>query len=261
MQPYPYALQLYSVRDYCEANPESGLRRVKTAGYDYVELAGLYGLEATALKDLLDTVELTPVSMHVGIEEIVGDTSSVARQAKEMGVDYVVVPWLGGEACPDKKHWLLAAESMNVVGAALRGEGIHLCYHNHAHEFERLDDVAIFDLIFSNTDPESLKIELDTCWSTVGGEDTVALMQRYAGRIPLVHIKDCKPLADSGDAPVQFTELGRGIMDFTRVLPAARAAGATWFIVEQDESDGDTLESAEINAAFMKAQNDLAALR
>jgi sugar phosphate isomerase/epimerase len=44
-------------------------------------------------------------------------------------------------------------------------------------------------------------------------------------------------------------------MDWNRVLPAAKAAGARWFIVEQDESETDSMESAAANAAFMAACN------
>ncbi len=253
MQPYPFALQLYSVRDYCEKDPEDGLRQVKACGYDHVELAGMYGLEAADFKALLDKTALTPVSMHVGFEQIVGNTAQVIQDAKTLQVDYVVVPWLGEETCPDKEHWLMAAQSMDVAGATLRGEGLHLCYHNHAHEFVRYEGTSIFDLIYDVTNTDSLKSELDTCWALIGGEDAAALLQRYAGRVPLVHIKDCK--APVENEPVVWAELGRGIMDLGAVLAAAKDAGATWFIVEQDESEGDTMESAATNAAFMQAQN------
>lgn|GEM_PF-2336936 len=76
------------------------------------------------------------------------------------------------------------------------------------------------------------------------------LLQRYEGRIPLVHVKDYLPGDEEGQATV--TELGQGVMDFKTVLPAALNAGAGWFIVEQDSSEKDTLESARINAAFMQ---------
>ncbi len=253
MQDYPYALQLYSVRDHCERNPEAGLRRVKESGYDYVELAGLYGLDASDYKALLDAVGLTPISKHVGYEIIAADIEEVQRQARILGVSYVVVPWLGVETCPDREHWLLAAQQMNSAGAKLRESGIHLCYHNHAHEFARIDGNLIFDLIFENSDAENLSIELDTCWAHAGGMDVPALLARHVGRVPLAHIKDCKPL--TGPESVVFTELGRGVMDWDTVLPAAKAAGAQWFIVEQDESEGDSMESAAVNAAFMKTRN------
>lgn len=253
MQPYPFALQLYSVRDYCEENPQAGLRQVKAAGYDYVETAGFYGLGVDLFKVMLDAAGLTPVSMHIGFESVVGDTETVIQQVNCLGVAYVVVPWLGKEVCGSKAQWLMAAESMNAAGEMLADKGITLCYHNHAHEFECFDNQTIFDIIFSNTDKKNLKLELDTCWSTVGGADTAGLLHKYAGRTPLVHIKDYKSV-QAGDSVV-FAEIGCGVMDWATVLPAAKAAGAVWFIVEQDESKGDSMESAAISAAFMKAQN------
>lgn len=251
MHPYPFALQLYSVRNYCEDDTEAALKQVKAAGYDYVELAGFYGMGVDLFKVMLDAAGLTPVSMHVGFELVVGDTETVAEQANHLGVGYVVVPWLGKEVCTSREQWIMAAESMNAAGEILRESGISLCYHNHNHEFERLGAKTIFDTIFSNAD--CLNLELDTCWSTVGGADTLGLLHRYAGRTPLVHIKDCKPV--EAGKPVVFTEVGRGMMDWDVILPAAKEAGALWYIVEQDESEGDTMESAAISAAFMKARN------
>ena len=252
MHSYPFALQLYSVRDYCEDDTETALQQVKAAGYDYVEIAGFCGLGVDLFKMMLDTAGLTPVSMHTGFELVVGDPETVVQQANLLGVGYVVVPWLGKEVCTTREQWIMAAESMNAAGEILREAGISLCYHNHNHEFESLGGQTIFDTIFANADADCLKLELDTCWSTVGGADTLGLLKKYAGRTPLVHIKDCKPV-ESGK-PVVFTEVGRGMMDWDSVLPAAKAAGALWYIVEQDESEGDSMESAAISAAFMKAQ-------
>lgn len=253
MQSYPFALQLYSVRDYCEDDTEAAFKQVKAAGYDYVEVAGFCGLGVDLFKAMLDAAGLTPISMHAGFELVVGDTETLIQQANHLGVGYVVVPWLGKEVCTGLEQWIMAAESMNAAGEILGEAGITLCYHNHDHEFESLDGQTIFDTIFANADADSLKLELDTCWSTVGGADTVALLKKYAGRTPLVHVKDCKPV-EPGKSVV-FTEVGRGIMDWDTLLPAAKAAGALWYIVEQDESEGDSMESAAISAAYMKSRN------
>ncbi len=250
---YPFALQLYSVRDYFERNPADALARVKAAGYDHVELAGTCGMTAAAFMGLVRDAGLNPVSMHVGIEAVTGSPEGVLADARTFGVEYVVVPWLGPEQCPDRDAWLAAARAMDAAGARLRGGGITLCYHNHDHEFATLGDGTIFDLIFGSSDPENLQAELDTCWSTVGGADTTALIRRFTGRLPLVHVKDFTP-GERGGAV--FAELGRGIMDWNAVLPAARAAGARWFVVEQDASATDTMESAAVNAAFMARFNE-----
>lgn len=250
MPALPYALQLYSVRDYAEKDPESTLLQVKEMGYDFVECAGFYGMSADTYAQLLAASGLKAVSMHVGYDQVTGDTDAVIADALALGLEYVVVPWLGGEVCPDRQAWLEAARRMDGAGARMKSSGIMLCYHNHAHEFERIDDETVFHLIFGAADAANLAIQLDTCWATVGGTDPVELLRNHRGRVPLVHVKDCKRLVPGN--PVVFTELGNGIMDWERILPAAIGAGAQWLIVEQDESEVDSLESASVSAAFMK---------
>lgn len=250
---YPYALQLYSVRDKFQEDVPGALECVKAAGFDRVELAGTYGLAPEKLRTMLAQARLQAVSMHVGYAELTGDPASAADAADVFGLVDVVVPWLGGNICPGREAWIAAARAMDGAGEALRARGVRLSYHNHDHEFAAPGGETIFDLIFANSDPEHLAIQLDTCWSTVGGADTPALLARYAGRVAQIHVKDCKAWVP-GSRPV-LTELGRGVMDLPRVLSAARAAGARWFIVEQDESETDSMESAAANAAFMAACN------
>ncbi|HEU5329714.1 MAG TPA: hypothetical protein VFU78_16620, partial [Thermomicrobiales bacterium] len=53
---------------------------------------------------------------------------------------------------------------------------------------------------------------------------------RYAGRLPLIHVKDMTGSGDSrADAPV-----GEGDLPWRDILAASDAAGAEWYIVEQD---------------------------
>ena len=253
MAKLPYALQLYTVRDELEKNAAATLHKVKEMGYDYVELAGTAGLSAAEFKALLDEAGLTPISVHAGYERIAAGLDEVAAEAKHFGLEYVVVPWLGGEACPDKEAWLTAIRQMDAAGARLRSDGIQLCYHNHAHEFEQFEGVYIFDLIYENSAPEHLASELDTCWSEVGGADTVALMKKYGNRIPLLHVKDYER-SQTGD--VVFRELGQGCMVWEPIFQAAKACEVAWYIVEQDAhfAAGGSLESAAISASFMAAR-------
>lgn len=251
---YPFALQLYSVRDYFEKAPLDAMLGVKRAGFDHVELAGTCGMSPEEFKALLDRTGLTPVSAHMGFAEVCADPAAAARVARVFGVSGVVIPWLGGDGFGSREDWLGAARAMDAAGAALRAEGVTLSYHNHDHEFMALDGGGnAFDLIFSTASPENLKVQLDTCWSTVGGADTPALLARLAGCVSTIHVKDFLP-GVNGARPV-LTEVGAGAMDWPSVLPAARAAGAQWFIVEQDVSQTDSMDSAAVNAAFMAQWN------
>ena len=250
MTTYPFGLQLYSVRDQLQQNPGQGLTRVRDAGYTHVELAGMYGLAPLQLKVLLDGAGLTPISMHVPYEELTGQLDQVLKAASILGVSYIVVPWLGAESCADKDAWLKANDAMDKAGAVIARENTTLCYHNHAHEFESLDDTTIFELIFDNSAPENLKCELDLGWAVVAKAALLELLKKLTGRVPLVHVKDFKSVV-----PPAFTELGKGVIYWEPILASARDAGAKWFIVEQDESEQDTIESSRENALFMRSLN------
>lgn len=245
----PYALQLYTVRDHLEADIAKTLRAVKRIGFEHVELAGLGSQTADEYSYLLAESGLSAVSSHFPFDEIVQNTNRIIDDTEALGLSFAVVPWLGGELCPDKAAWVKHAAAMDEAGSKLFDAGITLCYHNHALEFEQLDGETIFDLIYETALPENLAAELDVYWAQFGKVDPVALLRKYAGRCPLLHVKDMDP-----EPPHTFTELGRGIMDWPAIFKAAKEADVRWYIVEQDVCRGDSLDSARVGADFMKRQ-------
>ena len=242
----PFALQLYTVRDALQENPERTLRAVKEMGYDHVELAGTAGLPPEAFKKMLDETGLKPVSTHTSLEELGRNPSSTIEYCRTFGVCFAVV----GAGEPDKEAWLAAAKKMDEGGARLQEAGVQLCYHNHSHEFRLFDGETAMDLLFDHTAPEHLAAELDLFWVAHAGVDVVSVLRKYAGRCPLLHVKDMAP---AGVKPI-FANLGSGTMDWPPIIEAAREAGAQWYIVEQDDCPGDPLESARAGAEFMAKQ-------
>ena len=90
-----------------------------------------------------------------------------------------------------------------------------------------------------------------------GSKDPVDYMKRYAGGIPLLHIKDMKPglkpttnVIEGGDH--DFIEVGRGTIDWKRIFAAAPQAGVKHYFVEQDTCDGPPIESARISYEYLK---------
>ncbi|MFA6242087.1 MAG: sugar phosphate isomerase/epimerase [Candidatus Hydrogenedentales bacterium] len=249
MATLPFALQLYTVRDHMDTDIPGTLKRVKEIGYDNVELAGLGPYTAEEYSYFLADAGLTAISAHFGFNEVVHETAMVAEAGDALGLAFIVMPWLGGELCPDMDAWVANIAALDQSGASLREMGITLCYHNHAHEFERINGKCIFDQIFDTASPENLSAELDTYWAKFGGADPVSTIKKYTGRCPLIHVKDME-----AEEPRSFTELGRGIMDWKSIFAAARHADVRWYIVEQDVCKGDSLESARIGAEFMRHQ-------
>ncbi len=250
MAKLPFALQLYSVRDALQEDTAGTLERVKKAGYDHVELYGLAGLSVEEFQAALKAAGLSVISCHVEFARCQSDLAGAIAECQALGVRWAVIPWLDPEAHTQLADWSARGAEMAVMGEAFKAAGITLCYHNHSVEFEAIDGKTPFDAVFEAADPASLSIELDVGWSHYGGADTLAVMKKYEGRIPLLHIKDIKQRYE-GEEP-HITELGNGATKFGPVLKAAGEIGVEWLIVEQDESARDPLESARMNAAYMR---------
>ena len=158
------------------------------------------------------------------------------------------------------------AKTADELAAKLKADGIDLYYHNHHVEFTRYDGRYLIDIIRDNT--KNIGFEIDTHWVHRGGEDPVKFIQRYAGRIRLLHLKDYRigemPLPEGGLDPtnreamarfmqaftgiVQFAEVGEGTLDMKGCIEAGLAGGSEYFLIEQDDCYGrDPFDSLRIS--------------
>jgi sugar phosphate isomerase/epimerase len=248
MAKLPLALQLYTVRDQAAQDFTGTLEKVAGIGYDGVEIAGVTGgLSASDLKKLLDDLGLKVAGNHTGIDQLEGDLNSVVDFNKTIGNHYVVVPYLGDDRRQGAEGWSRTAATMNRLGSQLKEAGLQLCYHNHSFEFQKFDGQTGMEIFYGASDPNLVQAEVDVYWVQHGGEDPVAFLRRYAGRTPLIHLKDM-----SNDEKRFFAEVGTGILDFTAIVQAAEEGGAEWLIVEQDVCPGDPMESARISFQNIK---------
>lgn len=241
----PFAIQLYSVRDHWGNDPLATYRALKSAGYDFVELCGVGSSNAAEHKKLLNEARLTPMCAHIDYASLTSDPEGAIDAARTLDVQYMVVPWLDVKK---RAEWESAAERLDAIGFQFRRAGLNLGYHNHQHEFSDVDGRTPFEILTSIS-RDNLFIELDTYWAETGGVDPYPLIETLGQRCPLLHLKD-RPK----DANVPFTEMGNGTTDWPRMFTTARRAGVRWLIVEQDESERDSLESAAISAEFMREQ-------
>jgi len=245
MSRVPYALQLYTVRNHLERNPASTLRKVRGAGYQYVELAGTAGLEPVLFKKLIQDAGLKIISVHLPYEKVVEDTKRALEYARLFGVNYLVVPIIESELTADREGWIECGRALGRAGADLRKSGVRLLYHNHAHEFTLLGDDYPIDLLAAEAAPEDLGLELDTYWIKYAGLEPVAMLEKYAGRCPLLHIKDMAARSRA------FAEIGRGVLKWPEIFEKGAATGVEWYIVEQDTSAGDSIDSARVSALYL----------
>ena len=116
----PVGIQVYGLRDLLENTPEqfpAVMKQVKELGYDGVELAGLYGLDPTFIRDTLAEIGLTPLSAHVPLADMTADIEKVIADYQLIGVDYLVVPYLPEEYRHLTPGYPVVIEEMKKIGA------------------------------------------------------------------------------------------------------------------------------------------------
>lgn len=236
-------LALYTVRAEMGDNPIETLEKVAEAGYAYVEAAGyqdgkFYGMEPVEFKSELNKLGLQPLSTHQGSVTLENADAMIA-DVKAAGFQYFVVPVppmgmfkydrdagkMGMEGGVEK-----LASVLKTLGEKCKAAGINLLYHNHDFEFIPGENgVAPIDYLLENLDPEYVNFQMDLYWVTKAGADPFAYFEKYPGRFKIWHVKDM-------DEQGRFAPVGRGTIDFAKILEKKSASGMKYYMVEQDRT-------------------------
>ena len=266
-------LQLYSVKNALSEDFYGTLKAVRDMGYEYVEFAGYHGKTAEEIKAILDELGLKCVSVHQSIDFYDADPEAAVKFLKTFGVKYNVIPWYPIEKLYGSSEWADTVARFNKIAVLLKDNGMKLGYHNHDWEFTVVDGKYIEEHILENVPDELIEPELDTCWVKYAGVSPVEMINKYKGRVTLVHLKDftCKQLAAGpayaligtdgaeikskrADNGFEFRPVGDGMQDFAPIIEACRACGTELVVVEQDApSMGLTeLESVKRSREYLK---------
>lgn len=248
----PLAVQLYSLRMLPDSFDDV-LGQVAAAGYRGVETIGDHGLSIDEMQELLDKHMLQVVSTHVGLPVLEQDLDRVMAFNEAIGNQVITIPFLAEELRPkDEAGWAALGERLGKLGKRCADQGMRLLYHNHAFEMEQVNGKLMIEWMLDSTDAAYLQWEPDLAWIVRGEADPVALLQKYAGRCPRIHVKDLSP-AGTNEEEKGFADVGYGTLDWSELLPASRAAGAEWYIVEHDLPK-DPLRTIRRSYEFLKGK-------
>jgi sugar phosphate isomerase/epimerase len=241
-------LQLYTVRDLLKQDFEGTIAKVAQIGYKEVEFAGYFGKSPQEVRKILDSNKVSSPSEHVSYDIVQNKWPETLEAAHVIGQTFIVCPWVEVSQRKEADGWKRAAETFNRAGEASQKAGIQFAYHNHAFEFEPSETLGgklPYDFLLAETDPKLVKMELDLCWITVGGQDPVKYFDRYPGRFPLVHVKDWTTKGPGGSdyggatgesrKPGHMTDVGQGEIDWKRIFAQSGKAGVQHYFVENDE--------------------------
>jgi sugar phosphate isomerase/epimerase len=249
-------VQLYTVRTVLPQKPQDTLNAIRAIGYQEVEAtyAGLDGLWP-----MLQASGLKPVSIHLDSGSVTqgkpDDLSPIFDQLKKRGFQYAVFPYLPEPERGGIDVIKAIAEKLNRAGEKCRAAGMSFCYHNHAFEFATEKGATLFQVMLEHTDPKLVAFELDVFWVSVAGLDPAEFLQKLAGRVPLLHLKDkaegTAVMYKESVPPTAFKEVGSGVLDWPKVLRAAAAAKVAHYFVEQDQTPGDPVDSLRQSYGYL----------
>jgi sugar phosphate isomerase/epimerase len=232
-QNLPIAVQMYTLR-HLKLSLDELLGAVAGVGYRGIETVGDHGVSAEEMKSLLAKHGLRVVSSHVSIQAFEADPQKVLDFNQAIGNNVIVIPWIGEDLRgKDGAGWVRLAHKLEALGQHCAAAGMQLLYHNHDFEMAPVEGKTGIEWLLDSAAPGVVGWEADLAWIERGKQTITSLLGKYAGRILRVHAKDLAP-AGTGQDEGGFADVGYGTLDWSTALPAARAAGAQWYIVEHD---------------------------
>ena len=259
---YKLGYQLFSVNDDMNKDPLGTITALKGMGYEDFEIYGFdpdkltyYGLEARTFKQALDDQGLTATSGHYGFADYRGKSKDEMRRfvdqvikgAQILNTPYITWPWIAPEN-RNIEAFKALTPMLNLIGEQIKAAGLGFAYHNHGYEFDDHNGQVAYDIILNETDPDLVKIQIDMYWvmhsSTLTPAEWIA---KQPGRFVMWHIKDMDKITRD------YTELGNGSINYTKLMPDPVESGLEFYYLEQGGNfTQSAMQSAATSAIYFK---------
>jgi sugar phosphate isomerase/epimerase len=241
-------IQLYTLRDDARRDLERTLGDIAATGYNDVELLGSmnnFGMPPARLRAILDRNGLRAPSTHVAGSAL-DDLDRQLADAATLGHQYLIVASLPLGEHPTLDGYKQWADKLNEAGRRSLTHGVRIGFHNHADDFHPIDGVVPYDVLVERTDPAIVPLQLDTGNLAMAGRDPLDYMKRYGSRYWLFHIKDVPRLGSTTD-----TELGKGVIDFRRLLASIDHIDDKFLFVEREAFPDAPLDGVRRDYAYI----------
>ena len=225
------------------------LEKLAKQGYTEMECGNYFGDSLSEFKTVCKSLGINPFAGGSSMSDMQTDTDKKIAEALEMGKTHWVCywPWLTDAKNITANEAKIAAGNLNKLGEACKKGGIKFCWHNHNWEFEKETTEGLpFDILMKNTDPKTVKMELDIYWVKKGGGDPVQCLKKYPGRYEILHVKDMDSTPEKS-----FACPGSGIIDFPSIFREAWDQGVRHYIVEKD-GENNGIECLNSSAQYLK---------
>lgn len=232
--------QFYTIRDYCKDLPSfaESLKKVADIGYTTVQISGTCEYEADWLQEQLAANGLSCVLTHIAPAKLQEQLAAVCDAHKVFDCPNVGLGFYKFNEETLAQDYANFLSTYKGIAAGLKAQGLYFMYHNHAHEFARLEGKTILQRMAEDFAPDEMGFTLDTFWVQAGGASSVDYIRALKGRLPCIHLKDFRYSA-TDDIRAKMAVVGEGNINFEAVINAAADAGTEYLLVEQDDCHGE----------------------
>ncbi len=228
-----FGIQLFSLRG--KLKNEDGyskvFRRVKEMGAEVVQLSGGKKVPPQHIAALVKRNELPICITHDKFDRICNDLNGLVKEHEIYGCPRMGIGMMPKEfRTGDIKDLDKFIRILNDTADKLEKHGMTIAYHNHWFEFNEIGGKTIYDYMIENTH----KVEFipDTFWIKFAGRSIEEYLEKLAGRVNTLHLKDYKKTLG---LPV-FRAVGKGTLDFANIIRVAKDCGVQNAVAELDVS-------------------------
>lgn len=249
-------LNIYSIKNLLdsEENFLATAIKLKEMGYSYMQFSGMT-FDADMIARVSAASELPVVLTHVPMDRIINDTDKLMEEHAKFGCKNIGLGMMPLATILNKEELYKTVADLDAAGERMKKNGFGFFYHHHHYEFYKHDGETVFDYILKNA--ENINFTLDSYWLQYGGADICDTVDKLKGRIECVHMKDYAMSVKEMEPKIIlepiYAPVGDGTIDFKAFVDHAKAAGAKYFLVEQDNASKlpDTLGQVERSIKYI----------
>lgn len=184
---------------------EEQIRTIAELGFEGIEHHFPFSEE---LVYLLNKYHLEMIDSYVPFKEEDVD------MMQKLGIKYV----FSRVKVQNREDALREAEALNREGKRMAQYGLKVFFHNMGGEFLIDGGEYLYEILLKNTDPQMVCSEMDLGWVICAGADPLHLLQKYPGRVELMHVKPTTKIYGAKAVVPDFSQAGKEKMESFRKM-------------------------------------------
>ncbi len=229
--------QMYSVYKHLTTleDIDASFAKVADIGYKALQVSGTCPFEPEWMRDTLKKYGLTCEITHVNPERLLNDTENMVKEHRVFGCSYIGIGGMPNDMRGSIEGYEAFRDAYIPVAKKMKELGATFTYHNHWFEFDEVYGKNVMERILEDFPSGSVGFTLDLGWAAYGNADVVKLIEKLAGNITRIHLKDYGDAPEGITKPLPYlTPIYEGKLDYDTYIKAAEKAGAEFAFVEQD---------------------------